>query len=413
MRTYNISVHAHFYQPPRFNPATGHIGVERIAAPYRNGNERATDEIYQPNADHGNFASLSLDFDYILLDWLDTHHYRRIIDAIQPENVLGLPLHQSDLPLLSRRDQLTQLRWGQSISSSRFGVVPTGVFLPNFAADFATLQAIHDVGYEFTVLRSSQVEGLPRRGGAGPYRINLPSGDYTTVFVINDGLSASMLHDMQERGGAGHWTRHILGPHARHAGNLTLLYVDGEELGRHRRGEAAFMHYLLSNEVQSVSYRPVTLNEYYAASPDPIAEIELLPYVRQETEQQMHWRHALQQLMTEANLLFVDVLGDDAWPIRDEAATRELGDTIDDAMLKSQVALQRAWSTIDGVTRYPELNSNLFYANVAFALLNVWSATGDDLASIFRERLPLPAAEDFDAAYHSMSAFFERERATV
>ena len=48
-----LVVHAHFYQPFRVDPFTGHIPDDRSAAPFRNWNERITAECYRPIAELG------------------------------------------------------------------------------------------------------------------------------------------------------------------------------------------------------------------------------------------------------------------------------------------------------------------------------------------------------------------------
>jgi len=83
-----LCVHGHFYQPPRENPWTGEVGVEASAAPYRNWNERITDECYRPNAEPvavgaeagapprmlpPNYSRMSFNFGPTLLSWLDRH----------------------------------------------------------------------------------------------------------------------------------------------------------------------------------------------------------------------------------------------------------------------------------------------------------------------------------------------------
>ena len=48
-----LVVHAHFYQPFRTDPFTGHVPPDPSAAPFRDWNERVTAECYRPNAERG------------------------------------------------------------------------------------------------------------------------------------------------------------------------------------------------------------------------------------------------------------------------------------------------------------------------------------------------------------------------
>jgi alpha-amylase/alpha-mannosidase (GH57 family) len=52
-------IHGHFYQPPREDPLTEIIPLEKGAAPYSNWNERIVDDCYRPNAEEGNFGNMS------------------------------------------------------------------------------------------------------------------------------------------------------------------------------------------------------------------------------------------------------------------------------------------------------------------------------------------------------------------
>jgi alpha-amylase/alpha-mannosidase (GH57 family) len=92
-----ITIHGHFYQPPRENPWLEAVEVQDSAAPYHDWNERVTAECYAPNvaarrlsADDrivdivNNFEKISFDVGPTLLAWLARHRpdvYGAIIAA--------------------------------------------------------------------------------------------------------------------------------------------------------------------------------------------------------------------------------------------------------------------------------------------------------------------------------------------
>lgn len=406
MNRLTLCVHAHFFQPPRAHPVTGVIGTEKSAAPFRNWNERAHDEVYRPNAEANNFDRLSFDAGEALLAWLEKRTpstYQHIIRAATSGNALAAPLHQSPLPLLSERDRLTQLRWGAQVAKKRFGNVPQGVFLPYFAADEPTLQAVVDAGFAFTLLRASQVDGLPRRGGSGPYRITLASGDDLTVFVVNDVMSHSMIEEMVERGGAGYWARRHLLPYCRSAGALTVIYVDGEMLGQHKMAEAQFIHYLLRSEAQASGFQPTTITQYYRQVPQPLAKIELLPYQPEEPSDAQRFLYAaLRALMTEATSLLVEALGDKAWLLRDRLFEGGQPEAASHKLLTSQFYLQQAWANTAALENYPQVSLNHIFNDVAYALQLIQQGAGVDLSTVFYSNLSAHQNEPFKASLAEM-----------
>ena len=69
----HLTIHGHFYQPPREDPFTGLLPREKGADPYRNFNEKITAECYGPNAEVGNFGRISFDLGPTLASWLERY----------------------------------------------------------------------------------------------------------------------------------------------------------------------------------------------------------------------------------------------------------------------------------------------------------------------------------------------------
>jgi alpha-amylase/alpha-mannosidase (GH57 family) len=278
-------VHAHFYQPPRGNVITGHIGEEPDAGKYRNWNERITAQSYRPNADIGNFDHISFDVGEPLMMWLErraTETYHRIVQAHKKNlqrarvgNALASTMHHVMLPLAKPREKHTEIFWGKAAYKHHFGYEPMGFWLPEMGVDIETLRALREEGYQYTILSQGQVEsGVD---GSGPYWVDLEDGDRIAVFIRNDDLSNDLSFRISEAGGAGFWARNKLSTKNVALGGLALVAVNGETFGYHHLGEEQFLHWLLTHEAKAMGYKVTTLNEYIRDFP-PREVIRIKPY---------------------------------------------------------------------------------------------------------------------------------------
>ncbi|MCY7394365.1 MAG: glycoside hydrolase, partial [Leptolyngbyaceae cyanobacterium CAN_BIN12] len=177
-----ITIHGHFYQPPRENPYLDVIERQPSAAPFHDWNERIHYECYRPNAfarivnDRNevvgivnNYEYLSFNFGATLLNWMERHDvevYQRILEADRKScdrlnghgNAIAQVYNHIILPLAIDRDKLTQIRWGKADFCSRFGRDPEGMWLAETAVDYATLEALVAEGIQFIILAPSQAE---------------------------------------------------------------------------------------------------------------------------------------------------------------------------------------------------------------------------------------------------------------
>src|SRR5712691_7095854 len=131
------------------------------------------------------------------------------------------------LPLASRRDKETEVRWGIDDFKRRFGRDPVGFWLPETAVDRESLDVIAAAGIAFTVLAPHQVSRVPERGR--PVKIALDGGRSIAVFAYDGGLShdvafGALLTDPNR------WTDALNGTPA---GAIRALAVDGETFGHH------------------------------------------------------------------------------------------------------------------------------------------------------------------------------------
>lgn len=270
-----LCVYGHFSQPLRGNPLTHDIGTEAEAAPYNNWNERITDRCYRPNAEAGNYRSISFSFSESLLSWLESAQpdvYQAVCagDAANEQGLgggLATAYHHSILPLARKRDKRTQILWGIAAFEHRFGRRPLGFWLPEMAVDTETLIILAECGIQYTVLAEQQLRERPREGGSGPYRIEMSRSRSMGVFVRNDRLSSEISFNVHNLGGAGHWARNALGPARKGKGGLLLLATEGETFGHHYAGEDQFLYWLMKHEAQAVGYIVTHLDRHFSAFP--------------------------------------------------------------------------------------------------------------------------------------------------
>jgi len=261
-----VVIHGHFYQPPRENPWTGQVDAEPSAAPDHDWNARVTRESYLPLVsveieDNGKkshipvYEYVSFDFGPTLLDWMEREAPeihdavlradRASVQRLGHGNALAMPFHHIILPLATRRDKETEVRWGIADFKKRFGRDPIGFWLPETAVDRETLDVIARAGIAFTVLAPHQVSMFPDRGF--PAKIELSYGRSIAVFVYN----GVMAHDVAFGGlatDANRWTEALSGTRP---GAIASIAVDGETWGHHHKGGDTALATVVSRLQQS------------------------------------------------------------------------------------------------------------------------------------------------------------------
>ena len=177
-----VTVHGHFYQPPRENPYLDAIERQASASPAHDWNERIDNECYRPNAfarilnDRGEVTGIVNNYEYMsfnigptLMSWLeryDAEVYQRILEADRKScqrlnghgNAIAQVYNHIIMPLANERDKYTQIRWGVADFRSRFNRDPEGMWLAETAVDYATLEVLVAEGIRFIVLAPSQAE---------------------------------------------------------------------------------------------------------------------------------------------------------------------------------------------------------------------------------------------------------------
>src|SRR5229473_2849133 len=234
----SVVIHGHFYQPPREDPWTGTIPVEPSAAPFHDWNERIERECYAPVAP--SLARLSFDFGPTLLAWLERHApatYTAVLAADRASvaaygghgSAIAMPFHHTILPLSSRRDKVTEVRWGIADFRRRFAREPEGMWLPETAVDDETLDVVAAAGIRFTILAPHQVTRVPAGGFPGWYRT--AGGGRIAVFLYDGAISHDVAFGPLVRDAAA-WTDRLTAAPA----DLVAVATDGETYGHHHRG---------------------------------------------------------------------------------------------------------------------------------------------------------------------------------
>ena len=229
-----LTIHGHFYQPPRENPWLEAIELQDSALPFHDWNERITKECYNPNSVSkivdsrnrildmvNNYEYMSFNFGPTLLSWMEVHAplaYERIIKAdIESAeahnghgNAIAQVYNHMIMPLANENDKQTQVKWGIRDFEYRFGRKPEGIWLAETAVDDATLRVLVENGIKFTILSPYQAAKIRKTGDknwadvswgnidpARSYRYNIKSapGKHIDLFFYDGAISKSVAFD--------------------------------------------------------------------------------------------------------------------------------------------------------------------------------------------------------------------------
>lgn len=303
-----VVLHAHFYQPERANPWTNTLDPEPSAAPHRDWNERIHRESYRANAIArifdgegrveeivNNYEWLSFNFGPTLLGWMAARHpdtYERIRAADRRSqrrtghgNAIAQAFHHTILPLANERDRRTQVAWGLADFRARFGRDAEGLWLPETAANDATLETLIDAGVAYTILAPGQAAAVSDEQGvwhdvhgridtARPYRFlhRDGSGRSLAVFFYDGALAQGFAFDPQ-RMDAGKMTRAVVD--ASNGPGLVHAAMDGETFGHHHRFGELGLAYMFTRTGPDAGLAPTNYGAYLAGHP-PSTQVRLV-----------------------------------------------------------------------------------------------------------------------------------------
>ena len=312
-RQRSVVVHGHFYQPPRENPWLEAVEIQDSAAPAHDWNERVTDECYAPNTAArrldrantivditNNYQHISFNIGPTLFAWLARERpavAAKIVEADRASvqehgghgNAIAQVYNHMIMPLATRRDKVTQVRWGIEDFRFRFGREPEGMWLPETAVDDETLEVLADAGLAFTILAPHQAWRIrPLDPGDGPwdevgdridpsraYRWRGANGATLAVFFYDGPISRAIAFEGLLQSGEKLAARFREGfVESRTWPQLVHCATDGESYGHHSRfGDMALtaaLHRLAADpEIHLTNY-----GEYLASAP-PTMEVQI------------------------------------------------------------------------------------------------------------------------------------------
>jgi alpha-amylase/alpha-mannosidase (GH57 family) len=315
----HLVIHGHFYQPPRENPWTGEIERQESAAPFHDWNARIVAECYEPNArsrvldEHGrirdivnNYERISFNVGPTLRSWLNeaapdvvaalTEGDRASQRRLGHGNAIAQAYNHMILPLATRRDRQTQIRWGIREFEVRFGRRPEAMWMPETAVDAQSMELLVQAGMRYVILSPAQAlrwrpvgesrwisaaeaELDPRR----PYRWQLrdaqgrPQGDH--------GIDVCFYHAPLSRGiSFQHYLRDAgtLASRIAEAATggppepLILIATDGESFGHHEKFGDMCLATLFAREAPVRGFSVTNLAAFLETH-RPAWEVELLP----------------------------------------------------------------------------------------------------------------------------------------
>ena len=299
-----LTIHGHFYQPPRENPWLEAIELQDSALPFHDWNERINKECYNPNSVSkivdsrnrildivNNYEHMSFNFGPTLLSWMEQFApltYERIIKADIESigehdghgNAMAQVYNHIIMPLANENDKITQVKWGIRDFEYRYGRKPEGMWLAETAVDDDTLRVLEENGIKFTVLSPYQALKVRKEGDkkwsdvswgnidpARAYRYYIKSapGKFIDLFFYDGAISKSVAFDELLKDGNKFAKRLKDGiSDCRDYPQLINIATDGESYGHHTKFGDMALAYVLQIKAKEEGFKITNFGEYLA-----------------------------------------------------------------------------------------------------------------------------------------------------
>jgi hypothetical protein len=265
---------------------------------------------------YSNYLYMSFNFGPTLFRWLEKNHPRiaQSIIAADRESALKFKKHGNALaqvynhmimPLASRRDQLTQIRWAKSFFRKRFKREPEGMWLAETAINMETVTCLIEEGIRFVVLSPTQAEAFRGLDGSDSgadawksvdgggidtrraYRLFPRAKDgerakdgHLDVFFFDEGLSrevsfGDLLTNASTLGAKISSCYEGSPPPQQGAhGQAVVIATDGETFGHHKPFGDMCLAYFFSKVAREMNIIPVNFGYFLEKNP-PVHEVKL------------------------------------------------------------------------------------------------------------------------------------------
>lgn len=307
-----ICIHGHFYQPPRENAWLEAVEIQDSAHPYHDWNQRIAEECYSANAfsrildQNGkitgivnNYEKMSFNFGPTLLAWMEDNTpdiYEAILEADSKSmdrfsghgSAMAQAYNHMIMPLANSRDKYTQVFWGIRDFEHRFGRKPEGMWLPETAVDFETLEIMAELGIAFTILTPYQAKRVRKIGEIEwqdvtgglidpkmPYVHKLSGGREMVIFFYDGPISQAVAFEGLLKNGEKFAGRLLEGFVERDEAQLVHIATDGESYGHHSQfGDMALAYAMKYIEDENLA----TLTNYgeYLEKYPPSYEVKIM-----------------------------------------------------------------------------------------------------------------------------------------
>lgn len=317
-----LTIHGHFYQPPRENPWTETIDRQPSAYPEHDWNEKINAECYYPNGfsrilDSGhringivnNYSKISFNFGPTLLSWMELHApdiYERILQADREgcENcdghgpAIAQAYNHAILPLAPVEDQHVQIRWGIADFKRRFQREPESIWLPETAINQTTLNILTEYPFKYIILSPYQALRFRPLGSnednwngvedgsidtRRAYRCfakdehgNMIPDRFIDIFFYHGELSRAISFENLLDDARHFASRVDQGFGAGDGPQQVSLATDGETYGHHKKFGDMALAYLLNVEAPEREITPINYGAFLDMHP-PQFEVEIKP----------------------------------------------------------------------------------------------------------------------------------------